>query len=86
MSCPSPYKISVKSAFYELSPGRTCSDYNNDCANCSSCWQQNVTSVFSGFNGQTSASLRKVYETMGVDSCNGRQKYTYLTYQCIIAL
>ena len=80
MSCPSPYKISVISAYYGPTTPETC---GGSCGSCSNCYQANVASVFSGFNGQSSGSQAISNGAMGVDSCFGYGKVTILTYKCV---
>jgi hypothetical protein len=79
-SCPLPFKISVISAFYGPNTLSTCWA---TCLNCSHCMQANVAWAFSGFNGQTKASLPITNGQMGGDSCFGYFKVAILTYQCI---
>jgi hypothetical protein len=80
VSCPSPYRISVIRAVYGPPSEKMC----NKCNDCGHCTFADVTSYFSGFNGQTSGSLFASLISYGSkDPCSGRTKATNLTYKCI---
>ena len=80
ISCPSSHIISVVNAVYGPSSPTMC----GNCDNCGHCTFADVTSYFSGFNGQTSGSLFGSIITFGsTDPCSGRTKATNLTYKCI---
>jgi len=83
ISCPSSHIISVVNAVYGPSSPTMC----GNCDNCGHCTFADVTSYFSGFNGEKSGSQLGSNIEYGIndytDPCLGRTKVTILTYYCL---